>query len=205
LFLLSCFDLSSAAVVEHTFFVQNVTVNRLCESRVITAVNGSVPGPTLLVHEGDTLVVHVFNKSPYNLTIHWHGVFQLLTGWSDGPEYVTQCPIQPGQSYTYRFNVTQQEGTLLWHAHVAWLRATVHGAIIIRPKSGRPYPFPKPYKEVPIIISEWWNANIMDVENVALASGGVPNISDAYMINGFPGNLYPCSGNPEFYFFLVSR
>ncbi|KAL7265425.1 hypothetical protein ACSBR1_003241 [Camellia fascicularis] len=77
LFLLACAfaflasSLSSAAVVEHTFYVQNLTVQLLCHQQIITTVNGSLPGPIIQVHEGDTLVVHVFNKSPYNLTIHW--------------------------------------------------------------------------------------------------------------------------------------
>ncbi|CAI9760810.1 unnamed protein product [Fraxinus pennsylvanica] len=189
---------ASAAIVEHSFHVENLTVNRLCNTRVITAVNGSLPGPTLRVREGDTLVIHVFNLSPYNLTIHWHGVFQLLSGWADGPEFVTQCPIRPRHSYTYRFNITKQEGTLWWHAHVQWLRATVYGALIIRPREGRSYPFPKPHKEVPILLGEWWNANVIDVENEALASGNAPNISDAYTINGQPGDLYPCSSNKTF-------
>ncbi|KAK9289428.1 hypothetical protein L1049_007583 [Liquidambar formosana] len=173
--------------------VQNLTVRRLCHEQVITAVNGSLPGPTLQVREGDTLVVHVFNKSPYNLTIHWHGIFQILSGWADGPEYVTQCPILPGNSYTYKFTITKQEGTLWWHAHVQWLRATVYGALIIHPRAGRSYPFPKPHKEFPILLGEYWNANVIDVENQALATGGPPNNSDAFTINGKPGDLYPCS------------
>ena len=81
-----------------------------------------------------------------------HGIFQLLSGWADGPGYVTQCPIQPGSSYTYRFNITGQEGTLWWHAHSSWLRATVYGALLIRPRAGRSYPFPKPHREFPIIL-----------------------------------------------------
>ncbi|XP_022888574.1 laccase-7-like [Olea europaea var. sylvestris] len=189
---------ASAAIVEHSFHVKNLTINRLCNTQVITAVNGSLPGPTLRVREGDTLIVHVSNLSPYNLTIHWHGVFQLLSGWADGPEFATQCPIRPGNNYTYRFNVTGQEGTLWWHAHVQWLRATAHGALIIRPRAGRSYPFPKPYKEVPILLGEWWNANVIDVENEALATGNAPNVSDAYTINGQPGDLYSCSSNNTF-------
>ncbi|KAI3423294.1 uncharacterized protein J3R85_011138 [Psidium guajava] len=198
LVLVASASMASSAIVEHTFHVQNLTVNRLCHRQVITAVNGSLPGPAIHVQEGDTLVVHVFNKSPYNLTIHWHGVFQLLSGWSDGPEYITQCPIRPGNSYTYKFTITGQEGTLWWHAHVQWLRATVHGALIIRPRSGHKYPFPKPHREVPIILGEWWNANVIDVENQALATGAAPNDSDAYTINGRPGDLYNCSQNPKF-------
>ncbi|KAF3448833.1 hypothetical protein FNV43_RR09744 [Rhamnella rubrinervis] len=191
---------ASATIVEHSFFVKNLTVNRLCNEQVITAVNGSLPGPTLLVKEGDKLVVHVFNESPYNVTIHWHGVLQLLSAWADGPAYVTQCPIQPGQSYTYKFKIIGQEGTLWWHAHFSWLRATVYGALLIRPRSGQySYPFStKPYKEIPILLGEWWNANVVDVENEGLLSGLPPNNSDAYTINGLPGDLYPCSENQTY-------
>ncbi|XP_061339642.1 laccase-7-like [Gastrolobium bilobum] len=196
--LLLTISLASAAVVEHTFNVGNFSVQRLCKQQAITAVNGKLPGPTIKVREGDTLVVHVFNKSPYNLTIHWHGIFQLLSGWSDGPEYITQCPIPSGSSYTYKFNITGQEGTLWWHAHSSWLRATVHGALIIRPRLGHSYPFIKPYKEVPILIGEWWNANVLDVENQAQATGAAPNNSNAFTINGLPGDFYPCSQNQTF-------
>ncbi|KAK4418993.1 Laccase-7 [Sesamum alatum] len=182
--LLASSSFASAAIVEHSFHVQNLTLNRLCRNQVITAVNGSLPGPTLRVKEGDTLVVHVFNK---------HGVLQLFSAWADGPEYVTQCPIRPGHSYTYRFNVTKQEGTLWWHAHSQTLRATVYGALIIRPSSGRKYPFPKPHREIPILLGEWWNANIIDVEHESIVTGAPPRTSDAFTINGRPGDLYPCS------------
>ncbi|KAK9000957.1 hypothetical protein V6N11_082753 [Hibiscus sabdariffa] len=195
LLLVTASTASAARIVEHTFHVQNLTLNRLCNRQVITAVNGSLPGPIIRVREGDTLIVHVYNKSPYNLTIHWHGIFQKLTGWADGPDMVTQCPIRPGNKYTYRFKITNQEGTLWWHAHASALRATVYGALIIRPRAGNSYPFPKPYREVPILLGEWWNANIVDIQNEALALGGAPNVSDAYTINGWPGDIYPCSIN----------
>lgn len=81
-----------------------------------------------------------------------HGITQFLTPWADGPEYVTQCPIPPGGNYTYKFNIIAQEGTLWWHAHTSYLRATVHGAIVIKPRLGRLYPFPRVYQEVPILL-----------------------------------------------------
>ncbi|XP_008811338.1 laccase-7-like [Phoenix dactylifera] len=188
--------MADAAVVEHTFRVGNLTVRRLCENRVITAVNGRLPGPTIEVHEGDTLVVHLINDSPYNLTIHWHGIFQLLSGWADGPSMITQCPIQPRNCYAYRFNITGQEGTLWWHAHSSVLRATVYGALIIRPRNGtEAFPFSKPDKEVPILLGEWWNDDIVDMDSQAFLTGGAPGDSDAYTINGKPGDLYRCSSN----------
>ncbi|KAJ6362933.1 hypothetical protein OIU78_003177 [Salix suchowensis] len=169
--ILEASSVASAAIVEHSFHVQNLTVRPLCTAQVVTAVNGSLPGPTLRVREGDTLVVHVFNKSPYNMTIHWHGVFQLFSAWADGAGMITQCPIPPGGKYTYKFKLLKQEGTLWWHAHVGSLRATVYGALIICPRSGQSYPFPKPDGEVPILLGEWWNANVVDVETQALATG----------------------------------
>lgn len=72
--------------------------------------------------------------------------------WSDGPEYITQCPIQPGSKFTQRIILTNEEGTLWWHAHSDWSRATVHGAIVIYPGKGISYRFTKPHAEIPIIL-----------------------------------------------------
>lgn len=83
-----------------------------------------------------------------------HGVRQLQSQWADGPAYVTQCPIQSGQSYVYNFTTTGQRGTLWWHAHFSWLRVHLYGPLIILPKKDVGYPFPQPYKEVPIMLGK---------------------------------------------------
>ncbi|KAL4291033.1 hypothetical protein GQ457_14G026400 [Hibiscus cannabinus] len=186
-------SLASPQVRRHQFVIQETPVKRLCKTQNSITVNGMFPGPTLEVTNGDTIEVEVVNKARYNVTIHWHGVRQMRTGWADGPEFVTQCPIRPGGSYTYRFTIQGQEGTLWWHAHSSWLRATVYGALIIRPREGEAYPFPKPKRESAIILGEWWNANPIDVVREATRTGAAPNNSDAYTINGQPGDLYNCS------------
>jgi laccase len=108
---------------------------------------------------------------------------------------VTQCPVKPGGNYTYRFNVTAQEGTLWWHAHISFLRATVYGALVIRPQCGvKAYPFPKPHREETVILGEWWNANVYDLERMAYLTGISAMHADAYTINGKPGDFYNCSG-----------
>ncbi|XP_041000731.1 laccase-12-like [Juglans microcarpa x Juglans regia] len=185
--------LAHAKTHHHKFVVQATPVKRLCKTHNSITVNGQYPGPTLEVNNGDTLVVKVTNKARYNVTIHWHGIRQMRTAWADGPEFVTQCPIRPGGSYTYRFTIQGQEGTLWWHAHSSWLRATVYGALIIRPKEGGSYPFPKPKRETPILLGEWWDANPIDIVREATRTGAAPNVSDAYTINGQPGDLYNCS------------
>ncbi|CAN6373261.1 unnamed protein product [Urochloa humidicola] len=185
-----------AAIVEHTFVVSQVKMTHLCNETLVTVVNGQFPGPALEVTEGDSVTVHVVNKSPYNLTIHWHGVKQRLNCWADGVPLITQCPILPNHHFTYRFNVAGQEGTLWWHAHTSFLMATVHGALVIRPRHGASsYPFPKPHKEIPIIIGEWWQIDL------AQADWDIANSVDVYFgastINGKLGDLYNCSGAME--------
>ncbi|VFQ90608.1 unnamed protein product [Cuscuta campestris] len=186
-------DATPPALKQHQFIIQSTPVTRLCNTRNTITVNGQFPGPTLEVSNGDTLEIKVINNAQYNITIHWHGVRQMRTGWADGPEFITQCPIRPGGSYTYRFTINGQEGTLWWHAHSSWLRATVYGALIIRPRAGESYPFPKPTRETPIVLGEWWDANPVDVIRQAQLTGAAPNVSDAFTINGQPGDLYKCS------------
>ncbi|KXS09097.1 multicopper oxidase [Gonapodya prolifera JEL478] len=69
------------------------------------------------VNAGDTVSVTVINNLGAPTSIHWHGMFQRGTPWMDGAGGVTQCPIPPGGSYVYTFNVGQQVGTYWWHAH----------------------------------------------------------------------------------------
>ncbi|GLT70230.1 hypothetical protein SLA2020_423240 [Shorea laevis] len=73
---------------------------------------------------------------------------------------------------------------------------TVHGAIIIYPKHGTSYPFPLPHAEFPIILGEWWKEDIGELYDETVQTGGAPNVSDAFTINGQPGDLYSCS-KPE--------
>ncbi|KAI9085392.1 hypothetical protein K1719_032648 [Acacia pycnantha] len=185
-------------VRNYKFHVVSKNVTRLCSSKSIVTVNGKFPGPTLYAREGDNVLVKVVNRVSHNVTIHWHGVRQLRTGWSDGPAYITQCPIEPGQSYVYNFTITGQRGTLLWHGHINWLRATVHGAIVILPKRGVPYPFPKPNEEKVLVLAEWWKSDTEAVINEALQSGMAPNVSDAHIINGLPGSVVNCSSQEVF-------
>ncbi|KAL6633542.1 hypothetical protein ACP70R_026213 [Stipagrostis hirtigluma subsp. patula] len=182
----------------YDFVVKKAEYTRLCNRKSILTVNGQFPGPTIYARKGDVVIVNVHNQGDKNLTIHWHGVDQPRNPWSDGPEYITQCPIQPGANFTYRIVLSWEEGTLWWHAHSDFDRATVHGAIVIHPRRGAPYPFKKPHKEVPIILGEWWNGDVRQLLASGLRTGGEFKPSDANTINGQPGDLYPCSGDGTF-------
>ena len=98
-----------------------------------------------------------------------HGVKQPRNPWSDGPEYITQCPIQPGNSFTYKVIFFDEEGTLWWHAHSDWTRATVYGAIVVEPAEGKLYPFDKqPDGEHIIILGKFLYFGKFGFNNTAL-------------------------------------
>ncbi|KAH7844642.1 hypothetical protein Vadar_030160 [Vaccinium darrowii] len=185
-------------VRHYKFNVVMKNTSRLCSTKPIVTVNGKFPGPTIYAREDDTVLVKVVNHVKYNMSIHWHGIKQFRTGWADGPAYITQCPIQPGQNYIYNFTISGQRGTLLWHAHILWLRATVHGALVILPKLGVPYPFPKPHEEVVIVLGEWWKSDVEAVIDEAQKAGLAPNVSDSHTINGYPGFVPKCPSEGEF-------
>ncbi|PRQ48548.1 putative laccase [Rosa chinensis] len=193
-FLDGLFLLSAASNVHHySFILKETNFTRLCFEKPMLTVNEQFPGPTIHVRKGDTAFVNVHNDGKYGITIHWHGVKQPNNPWSDGPENITQCPIQPGKNFTYEVIFSDEEGTLWWHAHSDWSRATVHGHIVILPEIGKTYPFPEPYAEQTIFLASWFNTDVKELIDNATLIGGDPDPSDGFTINGWPGALYNCS------------
>lgn len=86
--------------------------------------NGTSPGPTLHVHQGDLVIVHLVNHLSIGVTIHWHGV--VVPNSADGVAGVTQNAVQPGQSYTYRF-LAKDAGTYWYHSHQLSFEETGQG------------------------------------------------------------------------------
>lgn len=50
------------------------------------------------------------------------------------------------------------------------------------------------------LTGEWWKEDVIKVEKDAYLAGNVPIKSDAFTINGMPGDLYPC---PSKIFYLL--
>ncbi|KAK8131536.1 Laccase-1 [Apiospora sp. TS-2023a] len=83
----------------------------------VMLINGQFPGPTLRADWGDNIVVNVKNSLKTNGTsIHWHGIRQFHNNIHDGANGVTECPLAPGKSKTYRWRATQY-GTSWYHSH----------------------------------------------------------------------------------------
>lgn len=65
-------------------------------------------------------------------TIHWHGIHQRKSPFMDGVPKMSQCAINPGQSFRYKFNA-ENPGTHMWHSHLGMQRSDgVFGALIVR-------------------------------------------------------------------------
>ncbi|WKA10858.1 hypothetical protein VitviT2T_028411 [Vitis vinifera] len=184
----------------YDFVLKDTNFTRLCVTKTMLAVNESFPGPVVYVHTGDTAIINVQNEGSHGVTIHWHGVKQPRNPWSDGPDHITQCQIQPGTSFTQKVIFSEdQEGTLWWHAHSDWTRATVHGAIVVLPAEGTTYPFPQPDGEEVIVLACWYDADQnVELEYDLIHYNATTPESDAYTINGFPGDLVACSSEPAY-------
>jgi manganese oxidase len=95
--------------------------------------NRQVPGPRIVLTEGDRVRFNVTNHLPEPTTIHWHGL--VLPNAMDGPAEITQDPIAVGDTFTYEFDV-RQAGTFFYHSHAHVDRQQslgLYGALIIEP------------------------------------------------------------------------
>jgi zinc transporter, ZIP family len=100
--------------------------------------NGVVPGPALVVRQGDTLVLDYTNADTTPDSIHLHGVHDIPVAM-DGVGGISQSLVPPGGHFVYRF-VADQPGTFIYHTHdnEAMLDSGLYGAIIVEPSAPRP-------------------------------------------------------------------
>jgi len=147
----------------------------------VFAFNGQVPGPLIHVKEGDDLTILVTNNTSLPHTIHWHGINQIGSWKSDGVPGVTQLQIEPGDSFTYKFNV-DRPGSLWYHCHVnVWEHVATRGMwgpLIVDPKNPTAQEA-KVTKDVIMMMSTWESTYAN-----AYGKGGMPqDVSDYFSVN----------------------
>jgi FtsP/CotA-like multicopper oxidase with cupredoxin domain len=99
--------------------------------------NGSTPGPTIEVTEGDKVRFYVTNRLPEATTMHWHGV--LLPNGMDGVAGLTQRRIEPGETFKYEFTFNRA-GTYMYHPHydeMTQMAMGMVGMIVVHPRVPR--------------------------------------------------------------------
>lgn len=95
-----------AATVTYDFGVEWISAAPDGFTRPVIGINGEWPCPTIEASLGDEVVVRLTNNLGNQTTsLHFHGIRQIQTNFMDGASVVTQCPIAPGDTITYRFTV----------------------------------------------------------------------------------------------------
>ncbi|KOS20885.1 Laccase-2 [Escovopsis weberi] len=172
----------------------HVTRGRLAPDgyeRDVLLVNGAFPGPLIEANWGDTIQVTLHNELPDEGTaLHWHGFLQKGTPWEDGVPAISQCPVAPGECFTYQFKASLY-GTSWYHSHYSSQYAGgLVGPIIIH--GPRTYEYDVDLG--PIMLSDWYHDNHQDLVKKVLTPNlppGPPVFSDNNLING--KNNFNCS------------
>jgi CopA family copper-resistance protein len=130
--------------------IEETRINITGRNRIATAVNGSVPGPTVRLREGDVATMNVTNRLSETTSIHWHGV--RLPANMDGVPGLSFTGIRPAETFTYRFPVVQS-GTYWYHSHSGAQETTgLYGALIFEPRAKEPYGYDRDYV---VVLSDW--------------------------------------------------
>ncbi len=107
---------------------QRIALNKTID---VWGYNGSAPGPTIQVNQGDHVRVVFKNELPEPTSIHWHGFEDTIA--NDGMPGISQDPVRPGETFTYEFHI-HQAGTFFYHSHMAMQEmAGMLGAFIMHP------------------------------------------------------------------------
>lgn len=129
--------------------ISGLPVNVTGKHRIATAVNGTVPAPTLRFREGDTVTLRVHNRLNEMTSVHWHGM--IVPAEMDGVPGISFAGIGPGETFTYRFTV-RQSGTFWYHAHTLAEQTGLFGGIVIEPREVLRNP---PDRDYVVMLSDW--------------------------------------------------
>ena len=135
---------------------------------------GTVPGPTIRVHLGDTVNVHLTNTGTMSHSIDFHAS---QTAMND-----QMVEIKPGATFTYTFTA-DYAGVWMYHCGTApalhHIANGMFGMVIVEPKGG----LPKVDNELAFVQSEWYLAGQGEPASLPKAAAGAP-APDFVVFNG---------------------
>jgi nitrite reductase (NO-forming) len=135
---------------------------------------GTVPGPTLRVHLGDTIRVHLTNRTAMTHSIDFHASQTAMNH--------QMVEIQPGATFTYTFTA-DYAGVWMYHCGTApalhHIANGMFGMLIVEPKGG----LPKVDEEVALVQSEWYLGQQGQPVDYAKAAAAAP-APDFVVFNG---------------------
>ncbi|MBK1851888.1 copper resistance system multicopper oxidase [Marinobacter sp. 1-4A] len=128
---------------EYNLTVDRVTIDTGEFVKEGVGYNGKSPGPTLRFKEGEEVSINVTNNLDEMTSIHWHGL--ILPFEQDGVPGISFPGIKPGETFTYKFPITQS-GTYWFHSHSGFQEPEgAFGSIIIEPEGREPFRYDREY------------------------------------------------------------
>ncbi|MGO4291906.1 multicopper oxidase domain-containing protein [Chitinophaga sp. RAB17] len=166
-------------VIRYDLYVGDTMVNYSGKTKHALSINGTIPGPTLHLTEGDTAEIYVHNTLKEETSIHWHGL--ILPNQYDGVSYLTTSPVKAGETHLYRFPIVQH-GTYWYHSHTMFQEQSgMYGAIVIHKRNETNA------KEYTMLLSDWTDMHPHTVNRYlhnandwfAIKKGSVQSYSEA--------------------------
>ena len=164
----------------YDFTIARATISPDGVNRSVILVNNQFPGPLIEANWGDMISVRVNNQitgPEEGTSIHWHGFLQKGTPYYDGAPALVQCPIAPGQSFTYSF-LASLEGSSWYHSHFsAQYNGGLFGPIVVYGPETLPYDV----DVGPVILSDWYHNDYYSLLQQIMTPG--PNFTLVYSTN----------------------
>jgi len=183
--------------------------------------NGSIPGPTIEVNEGDKIRVNFHNKLDKPTSVHWHGL--IVPNAQDGTGATTQPVVPPGGDWTYEFTVVQN-GTFMYHPgfdDTVQIQKGLGGMFVSHPKEEKK-PIDKDFtflmqiwslpngETAPVVFSmdpNWFTFNglvmpnipalvVNEGDSVRIRFGNLSEMSHPIHLHGYSFNVVGTEGGP---------
>ncbi|MBV8595175.1 MAG: multicopper oxidase domain-containing protein [Candidatus Eremiobacteraeota bacterium] len=138
--------------------------------------NGTVPGPTIHVRQGDRVRVVLVNDLPAPTTVHFHGL--PVDPDMDGVPGMSQNAVQPGQSFVYEFTA-RDAGTYIYHTHfddLNQLDRGLYGAVVVDEAKPQTH-----YNRDYLMLLSSWRI-ISDTENYFSINGKSYPLTKPYLV-----------------------
>ncbi|KAH9907554.1 Cupredoxin [Xylariomycetidae sp. FL2044] len=175
----------------YNFTITKVTAAPDGVENTLLLINGEYPSPTIQCNWGDWLEITVFNNITNEGTgLHYHGMLQQETQWMDGVPGISQCPITPGASFTYRFK-PDLYGTGWYHSHYEGQYSSgLAGPMVVFGPNHVDYDIDLG----PVVVSDYYHEYYKVIEKGFLEQRVNVTASDNNLING--KNSYELDGAP---------
>ncbi|OAY71651.1 L-ascorbate oxidase [Ananas comosus] len=173
----------------YLYFTWNVTYGTMSPLGVpqqVILIDGQFPGPNINCSSNNNIVINLFNYLDQPFLLSWNGIQHRKNSWQDGMPG-TNCPILPGQNFTYHWQPKDQIGSYFYFPSLALHKAAGgFGGLRVNSRLLIPVPFDPPADDFTVLVGDWYTKN-HNVLRRLLDSGRSINRPAGVLINGKSG------------------